>query len=440
MAIDINSFELPINAEQAREILQYNTDNFGVFADLDRNYELQGLLLLELRDIRKRMQETYGAQSFSMDDDMSVIQFLTKIGVPKQEFVSNKKYSIAKPIREDILQNAGYSDTVYDIVGAVDTYSTAQYNLSILRSWTTYPQCVAFSKSGHRMCRLQPIWSILNTRRLQTSNPNLQGLSRDMPDVLTEPAGYTFVRCDSGQIEPRINFSYFIRDELIMNLIRYYDDAYFGLLHYCTMPSHVLQACAADFKANFKPIEITDAMTEKRQILKRLVNAGSYGSNNLSNMDPSLSRAFESRIQKHPKRLELEQRVVQSVESGVETFYSAFGTPVTPGNTAKYSKGDDKWYHHVIKCGINNPVQATAADLMLISINEANKILSEAKDSWIAYYKHDEAAFYVSDEDAANGFIDRLKDVTAYNVSGWLPIPADSLIGVKASKKYPTYL
>ena len=66
---------------------------------------------------------------------------------------------------------------------------------------------------------------------------------------------------------------------------------------------------------------------------------------------------------------------------------------------------------------------------MMISVNEAVKILSKAEDSHIAFYKHDEGCFYVSDADKANGILDELSDITAYNVQGWIPIPADPEYG-----------
>ena len=77
---------------------------------------------------------------------------------------------------------------------------------------------------------------------------------------------------------------------------------------------------------------------------------------------------------------------------------------------------------------------------MMFSIAEAKRIIeTEAKDTHIAFYKHDEACFYVSDEDMANGIGDKLADVTAYNVDGWVSIEADALIGVKPGA-YPSYI
>ena len=135
----------------------------------------------------------------------------------------------------------------------------------------------------------------------------------------------------------------------------------------------------------------------------------------------------------------MEREVSAAVNIGVTTFYGQFGTPVTPGETEKYKVGDKGWKNHVIRCGINNPVQTTASELMLHSVYEAREILSRAKDTHVCFYKHDEACFYVSDEDMANGIGDALSDITAYNVKGWIPIEAEPLVGVKPGD-YPSYI
>ncbi len=82
-----------------------------------------------------------------------------------------------------------------------------------------------------------------------------------MGDIITEPKGYTLIRCDSGQIEPRINFSYFVRDELIMNLITHYNDAYFGLMHYATAREEDIRRWRDDW-STFVPITITDEVKD----------------------------------------------------------------------------------------------------------------------------------------------------------------------------------
>lgn len=437
MAITINEFRLPITAVEARDYLQRETDSFGVFFDVDRCYELAGIMQLQNKHLQEEFNEI-AHKRIPMKDKEAVIQLLRESGVSKGEFMEGGKLSLTAGIKDKIAANPVYSDKVKDIVKLHNMYTSNARNKGALLNYAILPNSLALSKYNHRMSIGHPKWKILSTNRLAASDPGVQGIPRSMPDIVTEPKGYTLVRCDSGQIEPRINFSYFIRDELIMALIAHYNDAYFGLLNYCVMTDEQLAECREDI-SKLRPIEITDDLKERRQSIKRLTNAGSYGSTNLDGIDPSLAAQYERRIVKHPARLALERKVTQDVERGIETFYGAFGTPVTPDSTERYSKGEGGWQGHLIRCGINNPVQATASELMMFSINEARKILSEAKDTHICYYKHDEACFYVSDEDMANGVGDKLKEVTAYNVEGWLPIEADAVFGVKHGD-YPTVL
>lgn len=441
MAIDIDRFEIPISAETARDIVQRNTDNFGVFFDVDRCYELSAIMQLEMLDIMRSLRRLSLNPKLDLNDKQSIINTLIKMGVTKSEFFdSSRKVSFTEDIRKNILNNAKYSEDVHEFIKQCGTFISDKRNKGNIENFANRSlQSKALSKLNHRMALGRPTWVILNTKRLAAKDPGIQGIPRTMGDIICEPKGYTLVRCDSGQIEPRINFSSFLRDELIMNLIIHYKDAYYGLLHFCKMATEEEQLCRADFLANFKPMEITEDIVDMRQNIKRLTNAGSYGSSDLAGINPQLASIYERKIVKHPNRLALEADVRSAVNRGEDTFYSFFGTPVTPDETERYKKGDNGWKEHVVRCGINNPIQTTASDLMLFSIHKANEILSRAKDSHICFYKHDEACFYVSDEDMANGIGDELSDVTAYNVKGWIPIEADPLIGVKPGA-YPSYI
>jgi len=442
MAIDINRFQLPITVNEARDYIQRNTDTFGVFFDVDRCYELSAIMQLDMLDMLRKLRRLSLNPRLDLNDKDSVINTLIKMGVNKAEFFTEKsrKISFTADIRKSIADNPKYSEEVREFVTMFSNYASCKRNKGNIENFANRaPMSKALSKANHRMAIGRPTWNVLNTSRIAAENPGIQGIPRTMGDIICEPKGYNLVRCDSGQIEPRINFSSFIRDELIMNLIVHYDDAYFGLLHFCKMSDEEEKLCRESFENNFKPIEITDEIKDMRQNIKRLTNAGSYGSVNLGGINPQLASLYEQRIVKHPARLALESKVRSAVNRGEDTFYGFFGTPVTPDETEKYHKGDRGWKEHVIRCGINNPVQTTASELMLFSVNEARKILSKAKDSYICMYKHDEACFYVSDEDMANGIGDELADIAAYNVKGWIPIKADPLFGVKPGD-YPSYI
>lgn len=435
MAITINEFKLPITADEARSYLQRQTDDFGVFFDVDRCYEIVGILQLDMRRIQREFNEIVH-RYVSLENKDAVVDSLIDMGVDPYVFNSKgRKKTSGRTFdaftRQAILLTPGYGEDIRTAVELYSKYTSHKRNKGNILNFALLPNSVQLSKYNHRMSIGHPTWRVLSTSRIAASDPGVQGIPRATADIITEPKGYTLVRCDSGQIEPRINFSAFLRDELIMNLITEYNDAYFGLLHYALMTPEEDKACRENFQANFHKIEITDAMKENRQSLKRLTNAGSYGSSHLDDIDPVLSKAYEDRILKHPARLALERKVTEDVEHGVETFYGFFGTPVTPDATERYQKDMGSWKEHVIRCGINNPVQTTASELMMFSINEAKSILAKAKDTHICLYKHDEAMFYVSDEDMANGVGDILSSITAYNVKGWIPIDSECLIGVK---------
>ena len=96
----------------------------------------------------------------------------------------------------------------------------------------------------------------------------------------------------------------------------------------------------------------------------------------------------------------------------------------------------------MVRCGINNPIQTTASDLMVCSVNRASQVLSKYEKSHIAFYKHDEGAFYIHDSEKEA--IEELKDVTAYNVTEngrkWIPIHAELEEGQLRSEEVPSVL
>ena len=433
MALQIDELSLPITPEDALNIVRAHTNKMGVFLDLDRIYELIGILSMECRDIRTQLRSMSANMSLNVDNKEDIVSSIVSLGIPRRELMVDGKVTLNATVLGEVMNQLSEGEDAYEFIKTYLKYASNKNRIGNLNGYAKLPRSAALSFNNHRMVLAKPSWRLLSTSRLQAFDPGIQGLARTFGDVITYPKGYILIRADSSQIEPRINFSYFIRDDLIVNLIKFYGDAYFGILHYCLMSEDMIQQCRHDFDKVFKPIEITDEMQENRQQTKRMVNAGSYGSQHLDRVDPRLAKAFDERLVKHPARKEAERKVMQIVESNPNpTFYSAFGTPITPDETTRYSKGSDAWRGHLLRCGINNPVQATASDLMICSVNAANNLLKGFRDSAICYYKHDEGAFLVSEKDAeGTDIVEQLSDITAYNVKGWVPIPADPIIGIK---------
>ena len=97
----------------------------------------------------------------------------------------------------------------------------------------------------------------------------MQNINRDICDIYTAPKGWTMIFSDSGQIEPRITYSAYIRDDLIVKLISAYDDAYYGLLHFILLTDAEERALRNNMDSLVLH-EVTDEMKEKRQRLKVL--------------------------------------------------------------------------------------------------------------------------------------------------------------------------
>lgn len=439
MAIQIDELKLPITPHEACSYLQKCTDEFGVFFDMERCFELCGILFRQNVQLIKDLRHLADTVSLDVSNKEEVVRALRSMGVNGSEFYQTGKLALNANVYTSILNNNNYDDRIKKFVSTYANYTSNNRNIGYFTGLGNLPQSVALAKNGHRMTVGHPKWTVLSTSRLAASKPGVQGVPRSTPEIITEPAGYTLIRADSGQIEPRINFSYFIRDELLINLITHYADAYFGIWRFCTMSDEEELKCREDFERNFKHVEVDQKVKDERQDIKTLSLAGSYGSANLDRINPVLAAAYDKKIVHHPKRIALENKIKEDVSRGITTFYGAFGTPVTPDDTERYTKGDSGWTNHLIRCGINNPVQTTASELMLHSLNRAREILKHAKDSHICFYKHDEACFYVSDADVADGLLDELGDITAYHVKGWIPIEAEPEIGVKQGS-YPRYL
>lgn len=442
MAITLDSLTLSITHDEALHIIQRHTQQMGVFLDLDRIYEIHGILMQENRDITRKMRSLCGNPMLNANDKDAVLSTMVDMGVDRRDLMSDGQLAFNATTRAAVEANPDIPDDAHEFVKLYTTFTSNKNRIGTLqKSYETLPVCKALSYNKHRMVLAKPNYHLLSTSRIQAFDPGIQGLARTFGDVITYPQGYILIRADSSQIEPRINFSYFMRDDLIVNLIKAYGDAYFGIMHFCLMSDKEEDACREDFDANFNKIEVTDEMKEHRQNTKTLVNAGSYGSSNLDRVNPKLASAFDRKLVHHPKRLALEREVADICANNPNpTFYSAFGTPITPEETVKYKKGTKAWDGHIVRCGINNPVQTTASDLMICSVNAANKLLKNCKDSSICYYKHDEGAFLVSESDAeGSNLVDQLSDITAYNVMDWIPIPAEAVIGAK-DPDLPSYL
>lgn len=437
MAIAIHELVQPYDIDDTIRFLQRQTDNFGLFLDLDRLMEYELNFRLNAEEARQRVLKGLGFPTYKLTD-ASVMNGLLKLGVPEYKF-RNKydKSSFDKNVRSQLIADESLDEELRDIVKAYAQYRAASYTVSYLDQYTSLPICNMESYNGHRMVMAHPTWNRLRTFRISASDPSMQNIPRFMKDIITSPKGWRLRRCDSGQIEPRITYSWQVPDKLIANMICYYDDAYAGLMHYAMLTPE-LDASYREHFDQFKPMELDDKFEALRQDLKVLALSANYGSKHLG-VSPDLAEKYQRRIVEHPLRLQYEASVKEQVARGVESFRTAFGNLIEVEETAKYKRGTEGWKGHVERCGMNNGIQGTASELMLFSVNESKKIIEKYPDTHIAFYKHDEGAFYIK-EDQFDEVAPLLSEITAYNVDGWIPIHCEVEDGQLESKEVPTVL
>lgn len=429
--------KLPITIEETRNIIQSHTDGFGVFLDLDRIMEYIFHYTTDLRTKMKDIRNLVGEPTYQITERQTTFNILTsRLGVPKALLTNARgETSVDKGMIEQCLNYyRGSGSTVEEFLLKYQDAATVSKALSSFSSYKDLPQCAGLDRDNHRMVVAHPTWNILSTSRLSASNPGIQTIARAHGDILTAPKGWQVVRSDSGQIEPRIMWSHVFKDDLMFNLIQAYNDAYFAYYDFITMSPDREAKLRADFANNFVKNEITQEMKDGRQQMKRISLAAGYGSSLPQNagFDPRLARLYTEKIVNHPMRKEFERKVRDDVYRGVGTFYGAFGSAVTPKSTDRYSMGGSGWTEHVIRCGINNPIQTTASELMIFAVHAANDILmNKCKYSHIAYYKHDEGCFYLHEDSGDIDFAEELGDCQSYKVEGWIPIYSEMEIGRK---------
>ena len=340
--------------------------------------------------------------------------------------------SLDKPSIEAAFESQTLSEFGTDLVNVYQKYSNLTKTRGTLISLLQNPISNVPSCDGHRMLILKPLFEPQNTGRIGMQKPAIQNFPHAIQEITTVPEGFILLHTDSGQIEPRIVYSVYLKDPQIQALIRLYNDAYFGILHYITMPEEMIISGRTDFEKH----EITDEMQENRKKIKTYTNAVMYGSKSNPSGDP-IKEAMINRIGKHPARMALVKKLTEQINAGIRTVYTAFGTPIDMNKSPKLADGaptSDSLEDQLLKLAINNPIQGTAADLMRVSVYEANRIMmNKGKQSYIIDYVHDAGRFAIHENDY-DKIADELGDIVHYEVDGWLPIYAEPEFGRNGGK------
>lgn len=420
------------SVEQAISILNGNLGIRPIYIDYDK--VLMNIFSLG-NIIDENTREFQRLTGDSICDDDAMKYYIAKANIAG---AFNLTDTGAISLDAESIETASNSPILSDYDAEVLKYFRAVKKAKKARSavvpFLQNPLSKEISCDGHRMLEIRPEWSSQNTGRVAMSKPAIQNINRELQELITVPLGYKLIHCDSGQVEPRITYSAFVKDEQIKALINLYDDAYYGLLHYCTMDQSFIDSGTL----NFEKHEITQDMKDGRKKIKTYGNAVMYGS---KKEEDNIKAAMTRRIGHHPARLQLIRDIEYQLDRGRTTFYTYFGTPIDISKSPKLQESGRNTREQLIKLAINNPIQGTAADLMRYSLLQASRLIMSAKKSSIVAYVHD-AGYFCIHEDEYEKIGHELEDIVAYQVDDWLPVHADAEIykfsenGAYAKYKY----
>lgn len=409
--------------EETVGILTRHTEEFGIPLDYDRILEYRAYYLLKGHEAKRKLVRSIGFTGSIDNFKPDIFKAFLKQSNVSVGLIYTKKGDIS--LGEDSLE-AAIATGIYsaELVEIMRLYLDMGRSFKIVSSFEQMFQFGTISKTetfdNHRMLIVRPRWVPQNTGRLGAQDPGIMNLSNKVHDIFTVPKGYIYREVDSGQIEPRIIQSAFLKDPQLMKCTMLYDDAYYGYIHYCRFLDDVTRASGT---LDIKPIEITDEMVALRKKFKTFGNATMYGSTENVLNDPDKA-AFIKYIGGHPKRLEWVKQIEHQLDRGQIMFNTAFGVPIDITKNVDGEKYDTetKKRHALIKRAINNPIQGTGADLMRYSVKQADKLLkTKAPKSHILQYVHDAGKFAIH-EDEYDLIKNEIEEITAYQVDDWIPI------------------
>lgn len=294
--------------------------------------------------------------------------------------------------------------------------------------------CQELSWNNHRMLKIIPVWAIQNTGRFATTEPALHNFAGQVKDVITVPKGYVLFAVDSGQIDPRLTFSFKMPDKQIQYFINLHNDAYLGILQYILLPA----ADIASGRTDIPKMEITDEIMAMRKQLKTYINAVIYNSDN--DEGNRIKRLLIDRIGKHPMHVKWVNEVQEQMYQGKYVVETAFGYKVdvrdSQNSQGKYgSASEGSYQNHLLRSAINAPIQGTAADLHRLAIqDEYLYLLRKDSKSYIVTSIHD-AIYTAVAEDTFDEEKEYLSHVPEYKIDGWVPIYSSAEVGQHRENK-----
>lgn len=454
----------------------FNIDKIEAYYETAR--QLQEQLAENLRELFADTTGEYKMFNPSSPADIKTI-LINYMNIPESDLMHQGKVSSGKEV-------------IYKLREKYNTpfiHAYIQYNEQATRAGNLKyyfenikPMPGKYNNEGARIGMDRMVYRLVETYRMNSYEPNIQGLARDLCDIITAPAGWVVVQVDSKQIEPKIYYSTIIKDPMIFWLIEQYDDVYFALADYCLRED-----------VEYRPdnlFKIEELNPNIRTTLKTLVNAGNYGStldklkklstqiykkgvmqteegktkysminqigglerklrsdkipekykaqlhidlskalaqfDDIQQKGSELAERFFKRLVKHPHRVEYEKKIDNMIRTNnARLIKSPFGDERVVYGSAT----------HIKNCFINNPIQMSVARLSAISICQAFELCEKYPQGvQYAFHKHDEDVFYVKAKIAEQLAEEFIKPFREYEIEGWSPIQAECKIGLDYTK------
>ena len=407
--------------------MRRNIAKGGIFVDYDRLIEYHVHFMVEkdrLNELLLKLTESRRSV-FSKSD---FISWVKKYGLTVGfNLTPTGNISTDSNSLKSFINTNYYGDEITNVAKLFAEYNYyASQDLMLPKIIQNHKPTGLQTEDGRRLTRLRPQVVTQNTGRFGLVEPAVMNLPRYMKDLVAAPKGWEIITADSGQIEPKLIYGFFISDPQIKKLIDVYGDAYYAVLHYCRMPMSDIR----DRVMDFEPVEITDELKELRQRLKNYGNGVMYGSTSNKENDP-LKQAYIDRIGKHPLRIEWQNKLLAKLNAGQKEFPTLFGTPINIYKSDKYAKAnnDEERRLALEHCTINNPIQGTAGDLMGFSLKASDDLLAaKAPNSWIVKFVHDEGQYCVHKSEL-DYVMEELSGHTAYNIEDVVQIFNEPKIG-----------
>lgn len=433
--LNISTNDRPPSIQERVSIMKRNIDKGGVPVDYDRLVEYLAHTKVEQYELgSKLLALTKSNSAYFKEKDFK--EWILKHNLTKGfNLTKNNNISFDAKSIETFLNTNAYGDEINNVVKLFNKFKyLGSQVLQIPSILEQYKPCGLESDDGRRLILIKPDVVPQNTGRFGLVNPGFMNLPRYMKDLVVAPKGWTIVSADSGQIEPKIIYGFYLPDPQINKLINVYRDAYYGVLHYCRMPIENIQNHIMDFE----PVDITNDLKELRQRLKTYGNGVMYGATSNPDKDP-LKQAYIDRIGFHPLRIEWGNETKAQIMSGQKVFYTLFGTPIDIYKSDKViNANDDKARQLALEhCAINNPIQGTAGDLMGFSLKASDELIAKkAPNSWITKFVHDEGQYCIHNSEV-DYVLEEISGHTSYNIDDKVIIYNDPKVGRKIYDKVP---